>query len=242
MMDLYEIVRPGDRVDIERSSDKDNPGGEKHYYITKVYDMNEDDDEIEILMPMEKTRMIVLSVGEEYELYFYAGKGIYTCTAEVTSRRNDSGIAVAVLEPLTELSRHQRREYFRYDCVIGMTARPLGPDETRLYETHKELDPLRDPQDKGVIVDLSGGGIRFVSAENYTVGSLIHCRFILPIKGQMNTYNEVLRILAEDTVANNPSNREYRGQFLGMVNGDREDIIRYIFDEERKMRAKISGH
>ena len=242
MMDLYEIVRPGDRVDIENTAEKDFPKAEKHYYITKVYDMNEDDDEIEILMPMEKTRMIVLSVGEEYELYFYAGKAIYTCTAEVTSRRNDSGIAIAVLEPLTELSRHQRREYFRYDCVIGMTSRMLGPDETALYETHKELDPLREPQDKSVIVDLSGGGIRFVTAENYKVGSLLHCRFVLPIKDKMVTYNEVLRILAEDTVANNPANREYRGQFLGMANGDREDIIRYIFEEERKMRQKISGH
>ncbi|MBR5421299.1 MAG: flagellar brake domain-containing protein [Lachnospiraceae bacterium] len=240
-MEMYDIVRPGDRVDIESVASSELPQDERKYYISKVYDMNEDEDLVEILMPMEKTRMIVLSVGERYDLFFYAGKGIYACTAEVVSRRNDGGIAVASLTPVTKLMRHQRREYFRYDCVIGMSSRVLGQDETRLYEIHGEMDPLKEPQDKGVIVDISGGGLRFVSPTVYEEGSLVHCRFILQVKGKLNTYNAVARILSVENVANNAVNKEYRGQFLKMLEGEREEIISYIFEEERKMRAKQSG-
>ena len=123
MIDIVDIIRPGDRVDIETVV-ADERTDDKKYYITKVYDVG-DSGEVEVVMPMEKARTVVLSVSVVYDLYFYAGKGIYACTAEVISRRNENGVAIAVLAPTTELRRHQRREYFRYDCVIGMKSDTL---------------------------------------------------------------------------------------------------------------------
>lgn len=238
MIDILDIVRPGDRVDIESvvASEADD----RKYHITKVYDIGESG-EVEVVMPMEKTRTVILSIGVVYDLYFYAGKGIYACTAEVVSRRNENGVAIAVLVPSTELRRHQRREYFRYDCVIGMNARALTDEESAFYEKHGRLINDEQLYDKGVIVDLSGGGMRFVTTQEYKQGSLVHCRFILNNRNKSTTYDEVVRILFADPVVNNKASREYRGQFLGMENGEREEIIRFIFEEERKMRAKQSG-
>ena len=239
MIDIFDIVRPGDRVDIETVVTEDK-NDDKKYYITKVYDVGESG-EVEVVMPSEKMRTVVLSVGVLYDLYFDAGKGIYACTAEVISRRNENGVAIAVLAPTTELRRHQRREYFRYDCVIGMNARELQADEAAFYEKHGRLMNDEQPYDKGVIVDLSGGGMRFVSAQEYKQGSLVHCRFILNNRNKMTTYDEVVRILFADALANNQTSREYRGQFMKMESGEREEIIRFIFEEERKMRAKRTG-
>ncbi|MBP5608864.1 MAG: flagellar brake domain-containing protein [Lachnospiraceae bacterium] len=239
MIDVYDIVRPGDRVDIEATV-ADDKSDDRRYYITKVYDVGETG-EVEVIMPMEKTRIVVLSVGAVYDMYFYAGKGIYACSAEVVSRRNENGVAVAVMALNTELRRHQRREYFRYDCVIGMNARALSDEETTFYEKYGKLMNDQQPMDKGVIVDLSGGGMRFVCAQDYKQGGLVHCRFMLNIRNKMNTYDEVVRILFADELANNQTSREYRGQFMKMESGEREEIIRFIFEEERKMRAKHSG-
>lgn len=239
MIDIFDIVRPGDRVDIETAV-TDESSQDRKYHITKVYDVGESG-EVEVVMPMEKTRTVILSIGVVYDMYFYAGKGIYACTAEVVSRRTENGIAIAVLVPSTELRRHQRREYFRYDCVIGMNARVLSDEESAFYEKHGRLMNDEQPYDKGVIVDLSGGGMRFVTTQEYKQGSLLHCRFILNTKNKMTTYDEVIRVLFADPVANNKASREYRGQFMGMENGEREEIIRFIFEEERKMRAKQSG-
>ncbi len=239
MIDIYDIIRPGDRVDIENVI-PENSYEDKKYHITKVYDVTDDGD-VEIVMPTEKTRMVVLSVGAMYDMYFYAGKGIYACTGEVISRRNEGGVSIAVLSPTTELRRHQRREYFRYDCVIGMNSRALEDDEAAEYEKNGRLRPEKMPLDKGVIVDLSGGGMRFVSAQDYKQGSLVHCRFILNLRNKMHTYDEVVRVLFVDALTNNQTSKEYRGQFLKMESGEREEIIRFIFEEERKMRAKQSG-
>ena len=239
MIDMYEIVRPGDRVDIESADGRE--GSEKKYYITKVYDIKEDN-LAEIMMPMEKTHLIVLSVGAQYELFFYAGKGIYACRAEVVDRRNDNGVAVAVLQPITALQRHQRREYYRYDCIIGMNARELSDQEAAIYEEKGRMDLLAEPADKAVIVDISGGGVRFVSAAHYESGKLVHCRFILPVKGVNKAHDLVVRILSAVPVANSNVNKEYRGQYLKLEEGDREDIIRFIFEEERKVRAKQHGY
>ena len=240
MIDIYDIVRPGDRVDIQ-SVRADESEEERKFFITKVYDVSEDG-EVEIIMPTDKTKLIVLSVGMVYELFFYAGKGIYACTAEVVNRRNDGVMAVAVFSLSSELRRHQRREYYRYSCVIGMTCGELSKADAALYEQKGVLDPLNEPTEKGVIVDLSGGGIRFVTSAGYEEGALVRCRFMLEVKGRMRNYDLVIRVLSVESVANNPNNRELRGQFLRIESGEREEIIRFIFDEERKVRARQSGN
>ncbi|MCR5251179.1 MAG: PilZ domain-containing protein [Lachnospiraceae bacterium] len=241
MIEIFDIVRPGDRVDIESVKADELPEDERKYFITKVFDVSEDG-QVEIIMPTEKTKLIVLSVGMVYELFFYAGKGIYACTAEVVSRRNDTGVAIAVLSLTSELRRHQRREYYRYSCVIGMTSAELTKEEATLYEQGGTVYFMEEPAEKGVIVDLSGGGIRFVTGAGYREGSLVRCRFMLELKGQMRKYDLVVRILSVESVVNNPSNSELRGQFLRIENGEREEIIRFIFDEERKGRARQSGN
>ena len=146
---------------------------EKISYITRVYDVPEDDDVVELVMPMDGTKLIVLDPGNSYRLFFYTQKGIYACEAEVVDRGNIDGVAVAVLEPLTELEKVQRREYFRYNTVVGMTARMLDDRQEALYLEKHTLDALSVPEEKCVIVDLSGGGMRFISSKRFPKGCLI---------------------------------------------------------------------
>lgn len=243
MIDIEDVVRPGDRCDFETIPDQfaKDIEGEKKYYITKVYDVN-DDGTVEIIMPIEKTKLIVLSEGEEYDLYFYAGKGIYACRGRVVERRKDDNIAVAVLEPITDLKKHQRREYYRYTCVVEMSTRQLPDWEEKDFMEHNRLDILAECKEKSTIVDISGGGIRFVSDADYEPGKLVNCIFMIGLKGIVRTHKHVMRILSATPVPNNPVSKEYRGQFIYIENGEREEIISFIFEEERKIRAKMNGY
>ena len=246
MIDIYDIVRPGDRVDVEsvplNASKEVAQDEEKKYYITKVYDITDEDEElVEIIMPSEKTKMIVLSMDALYDLYFYAGKGIYTCSARVIDRRNEGNVAIAVLRPESELVRHQRREYYRYSCILSMSTRMLKDYEEVSYIDSSHYDESIEPSDKSTIVDISGGGIRFVSSAKYPTDHLVNCRFSLQFRGRVSRYDCVVRILSGDVVANNMFQTEYRGQFVHIDGGAREEIIRYIFEEERKVRARQSG-
>lgn len=245
-MELMKYVRPGDRVDLyhlEEAFDFELTGEEevvkdkRNFYITKVYDITEED-RFEIFMPLDKTKIQLLPVGERYEVYFYGQKGIYTCKAEIVERYKNENAAVAILELRSQITKHQRREYYRYSTIIGMAGYMLTDEEEMQYLEHKNLVYDIEPQDKCVIVDISGGGMRFVSAAKYELNHLVQCKFILRVKEENQTFECVVRILGKKPVANNPINTEYRGQFLFMSSYDREQIIRFIFEEERKLRQR----
>ena len=240
MIDILDVVRPGDRVDLEMISVDGEGREERKYHITKVYDIS-DDAIVEVVMPQEQGRTIIMSQNAQYEMFFYAGRGLYSCIGEVIDRRNDDNVAVAVLEPVTELSKKQRREYFRYSCAIGMMGRQLPDWEEKSYLEQSKLDIMAEPVVRGVIVDISAGGMRFVSQAEYELGRLVHTRFVLDLKEGRRTYDAVVRVITAEKMQNQPSNREYRGQFLYMENGAREEIIRFIFEEERKTRKRQSG-
>ena len=95
--------------------------------------------------------------------------------------------------------------------------------------------------DNGTMVDISGGGARFISRVQYTEGSLIRFVFSLFVNGQVTEYNLVGKVLKSNPMENREDSYENRIQFVNMVNDDRESIIKYIFEEERKMRHRERG-
>ena len=238
---IQELVRPGDRLDLVFESEKlsnDDSIDNTQYYITKVFDISEDEDLIEAFMPMEKTKLILLPVGAVYDATFYCKKGMYGCRLKVTRRFKQENLFVVEFEPLDDLKKQQRREFFRFDCVIGMNTRQLTEDEQEAFLENKNLNLLNPPDGKSVIVDISGGGMRFISADHYDVGSLVYCRFMINIGDAPKAFGACLKVIATKPVVNNKNNTEYRGSFEGMSSGDRDKIIKFIFDEERKARQR----
>lgn len=232
-----EVLRPGERVDLEMIPAFGETEEEKKYYITKIYEIP-DDDHIDVLMPMEKTKLLLLEADTEFQAFFYGRKGIYTCGARVAERYREEQFVVASLEITSELKKQQRREYYRYSCVIGMNTRRLTDEEMVQYETTKNSDLLGQPEDKSVIVDISGGGIRFVTPMAYEKGDLVYCRFLLSTGEQQKIYSCVVKILNSQPVGNHTKNVEYRGEFRYLDDRKREAIIHYIFEEERRMRRR----
>jgi len=242
-MNIRDVILPGERADIETigTFKRGREEKEKEYYITKIFDIPDEEDVIELVMPMEGTKLIVLEPGSRYNLFLFGKKGIYSCEAEVRDRRNEGSIAIAEFSLTTELAKVQRREFYRFNCVVGMTARELPEAEEAAYIEKKILNPLADPEEKCVILDISGGGMRFVSAAKFAKGSLVHARFVLNVREEQKRYDVVLRVLFADPAPGNPRNTEYRGQFLFLEGGAREDIVRFIFEEQRKERQRQTG-
>lgn len=234
-----EVLKPGERVDLEMipAFGEAETEEEKKYYITKIYDIP-DENHVDVLMPMEKTKLLLLEVDTEFQVFFYGRKGIYTGAARVSERYREEQFVVASLELTSELKKQQRREYYRYSCVIGMNTRQLTDEEEERYENTKNSDLFDLPEDKSVIVDISGGGIRFVTPMVYEKGKLVYCRFLLRDRDQQKAYGCVVKILNSQPVGNHTKNVEYRGEFKYLDDRERESIIHFIFEEERRMRRK----
>ncbi|MBQ3891215.1 MAG: flagellar brake protein, partial [Lachnospiraceae bacterium] len=120
---LSNIVMDGDKVDL-RSVDylfaKD--GEQVRTYSTKVY-MVLSDDRLEIMMPLEKSKLILLPVGSEYDLCFYTANGLYQCYARIYDRYKSNNVYVLAFELTSNLRKHQRREYYRFSTVMDMRIR-----------------------------------------------------------------------------------------------------------------------
>ena len=112
MLSKYVVV--GNRVELQSvrrlKLNEESGNEERKVYTTKVYDIISDE-RIELLMPMEQTKLILLPVDGEYELCFYTDNGLYQCVAKVVDRYRDNNIYVLALDLTTNLRKYQRREY-----------------------------------------------------------------------------------------------------------------------------------
>ncbi len=226
-----------DRQPVENIGNNEAWDSGNKVYISKVFDIISDE-RISILMPMEKTKLILLPVDGEYDLCFYTTHGLYQCFARVTDRYKDSNVFVLTLDLTSNLRKYQRRQYYRFSCALNMESRPLEEEEVSAAEReHKLLEPGL-PLKRSIIVDISGGGLRFVSDYRYEENSMILCRYNLIIGDRDKEYDLIAQVLNVHELDNRPGVFEHRVQYVNMDVDDREEIIRYIFDEERKSRHK----
>lgn len=241
---LSKYVTPGCRVDlqaIERlKTNGDMNENKAKVHQSKVLDVISED-RIEIAMPMDKSKLILLPVDGEYDLYFYGENVLYQCYARVVDRYKNNNIYVLVMDIITNLRRYQRREYYRFSCALKMNTRQLREEEVALAEKNINTIIPELPLKGSVIVDISGGGLRFVANYAYEVQSSILCKYSLIIEGQSKEYTLVGRVLSVNEVENRKGVYEHRVQYTNVNSEDREEIIKYIFDEERKTIKRSRG-
>ncbi|MBE5884173.1 MAG: flagellar brake protein [Lachnospiraceae bacterium] len=234
---LSKFISEGDKIDLQviAHGHGENGAEQKTYYST-VYEILSDDT-LEIMMPIEQNKLILLPVDSEYDVIVYGQSGLYQCAARIIDRYKSSNVYILVLELTSNLRKYQRREYYRFSCALEMGARNLMEEEIQHIDSKAtlELQPGL-PLKRSVIVDISGGGLRFMSEQRYEPESLICCSFYLQKGGQQKKYEVVGRILAARNLDNKPGTYEHRVQFYNMNAETREDIIKYIFEEERKLR------
>lgn len=241
---LSKYVVPGGRVDlqtIDRSKENAGESNEKRKsYQSQVIDVLSED-RIEISMPMEKTKLILLPVDGEYDLYFYSDNGLYQCYARVVDRYKHNNMYVLVMDLISNLRKHQRREYYRFSCALEMNSRQLQKEEVELAGKPGDVLSPQLPLKSSIIVDISGGGLRFVANYAYEIQSMILCKYHLLVHGEIKEYNLVGKVLGVRELENRKGVFEHRVQYVNVDPAEREEIIKYIFDEERKTLRNQKG-
>lgn len=235
---LEQYVYPGQCVEIEtvtRSIAEGKIQQEKKIYRSKVVDILSAE-LLEIQMPYKEQKAVLLPADSEYMMYFYVENGIYQCKARIVDRYKTNNIFILAAEIMTPFQKIQRREYYRYNCAMELETRELTEEE-KDHQSCNDVAFRQDlPLDKNMIVDISGGGLRFVSMQRYATGTLLYCKYSLPDKGARVTYEMAGKVLHEMPLEKRPGYFEHRVQYIKMDNEKREEIIRYIFEQERMKR------
>ena len=237
---LSTFVSLGDKIELRSAARAENEIGEdsRKTYGSMVHDILSED-RMEIVMPTEKTKLILLPIDSEYSVVFYTEHGLYQCMVRIADRYKTNNMYILVVDLISNLRKYQRRDFYRFSCTLQICARNLEEEELQAienkqpYELHTGL-----PMMQGVIVDISGGGLRFVSKHKFEAKTLLCCEFDLVTGSMVKKYELIGKLLSVRTVENRKNMYEHRVQFYNIRESIREEIIKYIFEEERKNRKK----
>lgn len=247
---ITEVIGVGNKIDItEMGSTKKEITDEKSpinrgrtVYKSKVYDIL-DDDRLKIAMPFSGPGVVVLPLNSRYNMCFYTKGGLFQCVGHIVDRYKSDNQYVLIIVLKTGLQKVQRREFFRLEKLIDIEYRLLTEAESEMGSVaeilqNERLEKLEGEYKKGIIVDLSGGGTRFVSDQKYGEFTYVIIQLTICVNLKVINLHVIGKIVLSEKLINRPDKYENRIEFVRIQEQEREKLIQYIFEEERKIRQK----
>lgn len=243
---LSKIIGVGNKIELTRVSQTSSGTlgdiDENKVYVSQVYDII-DEDRIKIAVPVDGRKVVLMPNNVRIDACFYTSKGLYQGRFVIVDRYKDGNIMIQVIELINELKKFQRRQYFRLDCTMSITYKVI---EEENVEEYYQIEDLSKELEKEILLpaialDLSGGGMRFVSRKRHNKDDMLAILLGINYGEIIKQYGILAKVIGVNTSKSNSSLYEHRVEFSNVTSGVREDIIKYIFDEERKRRKKESG-
>lgn len=246
-MVLSKILSIGNKIELinvrsqmlaEINGDDEN----KKIYYSQVYDLI-DESRLKIAMPIEGGKVVPLGVNSRYDACFYTPTGLYQCRIVVVDRYKEENIFVLVIEITTELQKYQRRQYYRLGCTLDIKYRLIEKEELEDYFNLKNKEEFASklPLIDAIALDISGGGIRFVSREKHSKESELFLLLEISYDGKEKLYGILGKIISVEKAKNRDHLYEYRVEYKNIEGTIREQLIKFIFEEERKQRKRATG-
>ena len=150
------------------------------------------------------------------------------------------------IELINNLEKIQRRQFFRLPCTIDMYFYEVRYDDKaesepefckKMYKNHainsKNMNTV-----KSVILDISGGGIRFSLSTPLEEGTYFMAQFSLALEECTQQFNIVCKVI-KCTQSLDYADRYFaRSKFIFDRITEREKIVRFVFEEERRIRRR----
>lgn len=213
----------------------------KKVYVSKIYDFLPNNT-LQIAMPISEGKIIPLNIDTKYSACFYTNSGLLQCNVIVTARYKSGNLFFLEVLLLGELEKVQRREFYRYSCVMDAGIRVVSDEEydTGIPENVSVPEEALDWQG-AKILDISGGGAKIVQKTHLERNEVVKIKFMVLIIDEVVSFNLFARILASTQVTGHTDLYEQRLEFMKINQDERDRIIKFIFESERAARAKKVG-
>lgn len=231
-------VAIGNKVELVKLEQVIKNEQNKKVYVSKIFDILPNNT-LQIAMPIYEGKIVPLPVDEKYSACFYTSKGLLQCNVIITSRYKSGNLFFLEILMLGELAKVQRREYYRYKCLMDAKLRVVSdneydtgiPDNISVPESELDWDPVK-------ILDVSGGGAKIVARNHLDKNEVVKLMFTAGILEEKLNFNLFARILSSTSMQNKAGLFEQRLEFLKTTQEDKDNIVRFIFENERMARAK----
>jgi len=186
-------------------------------YMTRIEEIGERI--LTVGAPINQREVVPLREGTKVKLTFWDEAAAYSFEGKIM-QRIAVPIPMFILELPESVAKVQRRNYVRVPALYPVLFQSV---------TKEGLSDLQ----KGTLLDLSGGGMRFLTKERVENNALLYVHFTLP-KGEIKTPVRVCRSeKLEDS-----KHYTVSVEFHEILERERDQIIRCVFDIQRAMRKK----
>lgn len=185
-----------------------------------------EDDNIKINIPVRNDEYLMLYKDDKIEINSYLDEGkCFNYYCNVISKGKDNNVIYYKLTLPYDVRRIQRRNFFRVNLLEDVTYKNIT------NKTEKEIEEL--PYKSGIMIDLSGGGLKVKTKEKLKGNDIIVMR-IKMTSIEVKLKGQIVRI---ETAIDN--NFLYGVKFLDITEMESDRIIRELFEIMRKQRANI---
>jgi len=217
---MFDTIKIGDRLEITLYQNKTRSKS----YVSQVEDIYTNN-ELLIHTPVSYGQLVKLSTTELYSMLFFTDRGMTDFKAEIIGHKKIKDFNYMIVRITSEGERVQRREFFRYTCLL-----PLKFAVVDEAEGAKQAGPMLD----GIIKDLGGGGVRFVTNESLDESNQIRCVIMLGDQCVVTAG----KILHKQFFPKSNYQYQYRLEFSNTTAAEKEEIVQFIFREQRKESQK----
>lgn len=209
---LSEHVRIGNRVEVAAEEES----GHEKYYNTKVDDIISPS-MITVQTPNSVGYIFRHEVGEILRLYSFEDGKMFLYKVRIDSFFVDEKLNMMNLAILSDPEETQRREFFRFNCILDMTFDNLS-------------NTLKDKEiQEGTIRNIGGGGLKFLCVEDMDMQDKIDCQFIF--RGV--EFYLLAKIVGKEVLGEGLKYRfRYRGKWENMSQRTEDRLIKCIFEEQ----------
>ena len=241
-------VRPGQKLNIQilQEANRNAIKGEGcTQYPSRVFEVLKNG-VLELEMPTREGKLVMLPMNIRYEFIFFVESGMYKAQGTITDRFKRQNFFLVHAKITSEFVKYQRRQFYRLNCMIPVAFQ--GMDDrvetmelmTDILDFSKSEDAVKYPSARGDAMDISGGGMRMVSDTCTPEANFFLLQFYIDIQGKRSMVELIAKKIAMDKLED--SNKySYRFKFIFKDSKLQEDIIRFIFEEERRLRKKEQG-
>lgn len=218
-------IKPGVKLELEVYNDMNEriiPT------LTSQFEGALDNTTAVIYAPIHEGNIYPLHIGWTMVIYFLQKENLYSFSAKLLDRKIKDQIALLSIELTTSIERIQRRQFFRFECNL--------PIKYRVIESTDDAGSEYPEFMSAFTVDISGGGVCIKLKEHISLNKLIECELELEENNKIVFMGEVVRSSKreEDMIFN----YDVGISFKDISNRDKDNIVKYIFCKQRKLRKK----
>lgn len=221
----FNDLKSGVKIELEIYNQMDEVINIK---LISQFEWSVKDDVALIAAPIFEGNIYPVRLGSALNGYFINKDDLFKFKAIVLDRTVRDNLAYLKIQLKNDIEKVQRRQYFRFNYSVPILFRVVASMNSEVNE--------KIPFIKTITRDLSGGGLCILLEEKVELNAQVECELMVNNSRSVKFFGKVTKSSKRDP------EEKYKFEIGVSIKKidykDREAVIGFIFEEQRKLRKK----